>query len=170
MSRLLITALVFVGLVLVAVVVQNTLANSAPPGAPVEPGATPSSTPEGGAPITSADPTAPVPFRWTTVETHTSGSFLHVQGGTLHAIPSAVRLLGPSGAVVAEGEARPVAAGEPGLCGEEYAGMVAAELSVPSAVVDALGTEWDAAYRLEAQVGGEWRATALTFAGCIAME
>ncbi|MHB1131038.1 MAG: hypothetical protein ACYC4L_01480 [Chloroflexota bacterium] len=158
MSRLLVAGLAFVALALGIVFVRGAPANATVPDT------------DSGTPITSADPNKPVPFVWSTVQTHFSGSLLRLQGGTLHAIPAAVRLIGPGGEVVATSDTRPVGAGEAGLCGEGATGLVAADLAVSRQAVEALGAQWPANYSLEAQVGGEWRATTLTFAGCLAME
>jgi hypothetical protein len=157
MIRLLLAAIVVFATLAGFAIVQGMPAGSAASG------------PEGDAPITSADPTLPVPFVWSTTQTHSAGSYLNLQGGTLHAIPSAVRLIGPGG-VVAESDTKPVVAGEPGLCGEENGGLVTATLAVTRQMAETLGAEWADGYRLEALVGSEWRETAPIFAGCVAME
>lgn len=105
-------------------------------------------------PITSAgDPAAPVSFRWTL----SPEGLLRLQGGTLHAIASEMRLLDGAGKVVASAPATMLGAGDTGLCGEAQAqGMVAAELRPPDP------GKWPGGYRLEARVGNAWRPAQLT--------
>lgn len=111
-------------------------------------------------PITSApDPADPVPFRWTLQD----GALL-LQGGTLHTIPSEVRLLGPSGQVVGRASATPVQGS--GDC-PEGAGVARAEVALPGAVQAAFQSDqWPDTYALEVLVGGTWRPTTLTAASC----
>ncbi len=103
-------------------------------------------------PITSAgDPAAAVPFRWT-LKPDGSGATLLLQGGTLHAIASEVRLLDAAGTTVASAPTTALGAGDGGLCGAaQPQGLVAAALRLPDA------SKWPDQYRLEAQVGVTWR-------------
>ena len=105
-------------------------------------------------PITSAgDPAAPVPFRWTL----SPDGLLRLQGGTLHAIASEVRLLDDTGKTVASTPTTMLGAGDADLCGAAQAlGMVAAELRPPDV------GKWPGQYRLEARVGNTWRPAQLT--------
>src|SRR5262245_1789116 len=123
------------------------------------------------APITSAgDPAAPVPFRWSVHESHRAdGHRLLLQGGTLHAIPSEVRLLDPSGRVVSGGPAEPLGESGTGLCGDR-AGVVSAALPLPASELASFRSDWPKAYRVEVRVGGTWRAADLSFAGCRSIE
>lgn len=122
-------------------------------------------TPSG--PVTSAgDPAEPVPFEWSV---HTSqqpdGHVLQLRGGTLHAVPSELRLLDRTGRVVSGGPAAWVADGGPPLC-DRREGVTRADLPLPAAEVANFRADWPAGYRLEARVGGGWRVAQLTFAGC----
>ncbi|MBI4496830.1 MAG: hypothetical protein HY689_02885 [Chloroflexi bacterium] len=123
-------------------------------------------------PITSAgDPTAPVPFQWTVHESHRpDGHRLRLQGGTLHAIPSEVRLRNSGGQTSASAPAKLLTQADTGLCRGQPQGMVGADLPLPPADLAAFRSDWPSGYQVEVQVGGVWRPAQLTFAGCRSIE
>lgn len=119
----------------------------------------------------SADPPgAPLPARWATLTTHRpDGSRLLVHAGTLHSIPSRIRLIDASGATVAMVATRSV----DDLDSSCIEGLepVGAELPVPRTTLALFaGGSWPTGYRLEGEVGGTWRATSPIFANCVVME
>ena len=124
----------------------------------------------GAGPITSAgDPGAPVAVVWSTHAGRTASDHrLLVEGGTLHAIPSEMRLLDATGTVVASAPALPTSDGSPGLCGAAPGGLARAALPISAADLQRLraGT-WPPALRLELRVGGRWQPAAPTYAGCV---
>ena len=127
--------------------------------------------PAASTPVTSAgDPTAPVPFEWSTHTSHRpDGHRLHLQGGTLHAIPSEVRLVSPTGQTIASAPAVQLTDSDDGLCGERR-GVARADLPLPAADIAKFRDGWPAGYRVEVLVGGVWRPAQLTFAGCVSIE
>jgi hypothetical protein len=117
--------------------------------------------------VTSGDdPSAPVPFRWSLNESpRPDGHRLRLFGGTMHSIPSSVRLVSPGGQVVASALATFSTNG--GLCGDtQSVGTASAELPLAPAEAPAFRGSWPAGYRIEAEVGGAWRPVTLTYAGC----
>jgi hypothetical protein len=121
-------------------------------------------------PITSApDPSEPVPFLWALHRSHSAaGHRLLLSGGTIHAVPSDVRLVDSTGQVVATAATSPAADGNscPGS-----RGIARAELPLRTELLAAFaGGEAPADYQIEARVGGTWRSTVLTFAGCESTE
>lgn len=139
---------------------------AAEPPAGTSPVASPRASPErSSGVVTSADdPAEPVPFRWTTRRSAApDGHRLVLQGGTIHAIADSARLLDPRGQVVATAPAAPVSSSD--LC--PGGGVVRAELPLAPELLPLFEAEaWPPGYRVEALVGGRWRSTALTFAGC----
>lgn len=125
---------------------------SAPAGAP--PSDPRAGSPSTG-PITSAgDPSAPVPFRWSTHTSHRpDGHRLRLQGGTLHAIPSELRLVDASERIVASAAAVPTSDPQDALCGRG-AGLVRAELPLSAPELGAFRAAWPAGYRPEARIAG----------------
>lgn len=120
---------------------------------------------------TSADPPgAPIPAQWTTHTSHSpDGSRLLVHAGTLHSIPSRLRLLDGGGATVSVAATRSVDdLSSSCIDGPEPVG---AELPLPAtALARFAGASWPAGYRLEAELGGTWRPVSPTFANCVVME
>jgi hypothetical protein len=93
------------------------------------------------------------------------GHRIRVHGGTMHSIPSAVRLIGPSGQVV--GSAAAAFSPGAGLCGDtQGAGVAGADVPLPAANVADFRAGWPSGYKLEVEVGGMWRSAVLTHAGC----
>ena len=123
-------------------------------------------------PVTSAgDPSAPVPFWWTVHESHSpDGHRLRLQGGTLHAIASEVRLLDATGQAIASAPTELLSASDSGLCGGPARGTVRVDVSLPASDLPAFGGGWPSSYRVEAHVGDRWRRAELTFAGCRSIE
>jgi hypothetical protein len=122
--------------------------------------------------VTSGDdPATAVPLSWSLNESpRPDGHRLRFYGGTMHSIPGSLRVVTPSGQVVASGTATFSASGG-GLCGDTQAvGTARAELPLPAAEVAAFRSGWPAGYRVEAEVGGTWRPAALTHAGCTTAE
>jgi hypothetical protein len=118
--------------------------------------------------VTSGDEaTAAVPVTWSLHEsTRPDGNQLRLYGGTLHSIPSSLRLVSPSGHVLSSAVATfSPSGGAP--CGDTQAvGAASAELALPGAEVANFRAGWPAGYRVEAEVAGVWKSTALTYAGC----
>jgi hypothetical protein len=112
------------------------------------------------------DPAAGVPLRWSLNESpRPDGHRIRVYGGTMHSIPSSVRLLGPTGQVV--GSASATFSPGAGLCGDtQGAGVAGADVPLPAANVADFRSGWPSGYRIEAEVGGTWLPTVLTHAGC----
>jgi hypothetical protein len=121
--------------------------------------------------VTSAgSPTDPVPVEWSIHRSYRlDGHRLLLQGGTIHAIPSEARLIGPDGKVVAAGPARPLGGADERLC-DSRRGLVRADLRLPAAELPRFEGDWPAGYRVEVRVGGKWRPTQLSFAGCRSTE
>jgi hypothetical protein len=113
------------------------------------------------------DRSALVPVYWSLNDSPRSdGHRLRLHGGTLHSIPSTFRLLSPSGQILASATATFSPSGG-GLCGNTQAvGTATAELPLPATEVAAFRAGWPSGYRVEAEVGGAWRPTMLTHAGC----
>jgi hypothetical protein len=111
--------------------------------------------------VTSAgNPSDPVPFRWVLAsDAATATTTLRLQRGTLHAIPSAVRLVDASDQVIALAATIFAPGGRPDLCGgSNFAGMTEADLPLSPSTATAFAEDaWPTGYRLEAEVGGMWR-------------
>ena len=112
------------------------------------------------------DPAAGVPLRWSLNESpRPDGHRLRVYGGTMHSVPSSVRLIDASGQVIASVPATFGTGG--GLCGDtDGPGVAGAELPLAATNVADFRSGWPANYRVEAEVGGAWLPAALTYAGC----
>jgi|GEM_PF-2097366 len=121
--------------------------------------------------VTSAgSPTDPVPVEWSIHTSHRpDGHRLLLQGGTLHAIPSEARLIGPDGRVIASGPARPIGETDARLC-DSRRGIARADLRLPATELPRFQSDWPAGYRVEVRVGGTWRPAQLSFAGCRSIE
>lgn len=122
--------------------------------------------------VSSADaPTSAVPFSWSLNDSpHPDGHRLRFYGGTLHSIPSQVRLVGPSGQVITTAAAI-FSPSSGALCGVSQAvGTASVELPLPAAEVANFRRGWPAGYRVESEVGGVWQSTTLTHAGCTTTE
>ena len=110
------------------------------------------------------DPSEPVSLRWTVRPMDDGGGWrIVLQGGTIHAIVAAVRLVDPSGEVIATAPAAPLLDRDPCL---GTSGLVQAQLVLPAEGPIVAGAEWPGDYRLEASVGPTWRSTTLTYVGC----
>ena len=110
------------------------------------------------------DPSEPVSLRWTVRPIDDGGGWrVILQGGTIHAIVAAVRLVDPAGEVIATVPAAPLLDRDPCL---GTSGLMQAELALPPEGPIVAGAEWPSDYRLEASVGPTWRSTALTYVGC----
>jgi hypothetical protein len=118
--------------------------------------------------VTSGDdPTTAVQLTWSLNESpRPDGHRLRLYGGTLHSIPSSLRLVSSSGQVISSAAAIFTPSGGE-LCGNTQAvGTASAELPLPAAEVPNFRSTWPAGYRVEAEVGGAWKSTTLTYAGC----
>ncbi len=115
-------------------------------------------------------PSDPVPVEWSIHTSHRpDGHRLLLQGGTIHAIPSDARLLGPDGRVITAGPARPLGETDDRLC-DSRRGLVRADLRLPAAELPRFAGDWPTGYRIEVRVSGRWRPAQLSFAGCRSIE
>lgn len=127
--------------------------------------AEPTSSPGQQVTTSGDDPSTPVPFQWTLADAGARGApVLALSGGTLHSIPSQVRLLGPAGQVVASA---PASGTSPAGACPEAPGLAHALLPLPAAARPSFESgAWPAGFRLEAQVAAAWRPAAVAATRC----